>query len=435
MHTLDDLEQGRLADATHLKLACGLTDFPEAIFDLVDTLEVLDLAGNALTELPDDLYRLRNLRVLFCSNNPFTELPPALGKCESLRMIGFKANRIEHVPAEALPPRLRWLTLTDNAIETLPDELGRCADLQKLMLAGNRLSALPDSLSQCHKLELIRLSANRFRDLPAGLSDLPRLSWLAFGGNPLTENTEQAAREASAMARLAWDDFDAGDILGEGASGVIFAATWRTAAEAQSVAVKRFKGAVTSDGLPLSEMTACLTAGAHPNLIPLLGRSTADDGAEALIMSRLPPSFRVLAGPPSFESCTRDVYADDLTFTPQQALGIATDIASAVAHLHARGLTHGDLYAHNILFDGETALIGDFGAASLIPPSLTSHTQALQHLDVRAFGCLLEELAARVGKADASTKVLAQLAAAGLSDIPAQRPLFADILTRLEASA
>ncbi|MFX7506976.1 hypothetical protein ABTJ37_21925, partial [Acinetobacter baumannii] len=85
-----------------------------------ETLEILDLSGNELTALPDDLPRLHRLRIVFCSDNPFTELPAVLGRCPSLEMIGFKANRIEHVPAESLPPTLRWLVLTDNRIEQLP---------------------------------------------------------------------------------------------------------------------------------------------------------------------------------------------------------------------------------------------------------------------------------------------------------------------------
>jgi Leucine-rich repeat (LRR) protein len=69
-------------------------------------------------------------------------------------MVGFKANRIATVPAASLPARLRWLILTDNEIETLPGELGRCIDLQKLMLSGNRLHELPETLAGCHRLEL-----------------------------------------------------------------------------------------------------------------------------------------------------------------------------------------------------------------------------------------------------------------------------------------
>jgi Leucine-rich repeat (LRR) protein len=91
---------------------------------------VLNLSGNALSSLPDDLHRLTRLRVLFCSDNLFTELPACVGQCAALTMIGFKANRIEHVPGAALPPLLRWLILTDNCIGELPTELGERPNLQ-----------------------------------------------------------------------------------------------------------------------------------------------------------------------------------------------------------------------------------------------------------------------------------------------------------------
>jgi Leucine-rich repeat (LRR) protein len=139
MDTLAELRAGRLAGATRLDLSCGLTEFPREIFDLADSLETLNLSGNALDALPDDLGRLHKLRVLFCSDNRFTTLPESIGQCTKLDIVGFKANRIAHVPAAALPPSLRWLILTDNQIDELPDTLGHCTGMQKLMLAGNRL--------------------------------------------------------------------------------------------------------------------------------------------------------------------------------------------------------------------------------------------------------------------------------------------------------
>ena len=146
MHTLEQLRAGALKGVRRLQLACGLTEFPREIFELADTLEILDLSGNALSSLPDDLPRLHKLRIIFCSDNRFAELPAVLGACAALTMVGFKANRISHVPAAALPPQLRWLVLTDNQIEELPAALGERPQLQKLMLAGNRLRALPDSM-------------------------------------------------------------------------------------------------------------------------------------------------------------------------------------------------------------------------------------------------------------------------------------------------
>lgn len=408
----DDLQRlraGELAGARRLRIAADLETFPREIFDLADTLEVLDLSGNRLSSLPDDLHRLHRLRVFFASSNRFTELPTALGPCPQLEMVGFKANRIAHVPAEALPARLRWLILTDNDLAALPDELGRRPRLQKLMLAGNRLTALPD-LRQCRALELLRLAANRFEALPGWLADLPALSWLAIGGNAFNAAVEDAARHGQSSAAIDWSSLQVGELLGEGASGRIHAGVLGQGALAQAVAIKLFKGEVTSDGWPLTEMAASLTAGTHPRLIPVLGRLQGHpDGTQGLVMARIAPHYRTLAGPPSFDSCTRDVYANGLRMPAEVALGIAADVASALAHLHARGLVHGDLYAHNLLWrsdapaDEATALLGDFGAAAFAPEGETG--EALRRMDVRAFGVLLSELLALAGDAVSSGAV------------------------------
>lgn len=442
MNTLELLRAGKLAGTRRLKLACGLAEFPREIFDLADTLEILDLSGNALSALPEDLPRLHRLRILFCSDNQFTALPAVLGQCAQLAMVGFKANQIRTVSGAALPIALRWLILTDNQIEELPADIGRCAQLQKLMLAGNRLKALPPAMAACTQLELLRISANQLTELPAWLLTLPKLSWLAYAGNPFCENRGVTAFSASPLASIHWDQLTLQHQLGEGASGVIHQAQWRRRAGAQPVAVKLFKGEVTSDGLPQSEMRACIRAGAHAHLIPVLG--TVPDhpaGVRGMVMPLIDPAFRNLAGPPSLDSCTRDIYATDTTFELTTVLRMALAIASAARHLHAQGLMHGDLYAHNILHAGQgRALLGDFGAASFLAPQDRQQTLALQRLEVRAFACLLEELLERCGAgADArpTMAALVKLKTACLQELTSARPLFAEVeqvLTKLVRS-
>ena len=396
MHTLAQLRAGELTGIKRLNLACGLTEFPEEIFTLADSLEVLNLSGNALSRLPDDLHRLTHLRVLFCSDNQFRELPACLGQCAQLSMIGFKANRLERVPAAALPPQLRWLILTDNLISELPDELGERPLLQKLMLAGNRLHSLPASLSQCHRLELLRIAANRLTELPQWLLALPALAWLAYAGNPLESQGNPDA--LANTAPIPWGELTLGQCLGEGASGVIHQATWQPpAAPAQQVAVKLYKGQMTSDGSPLHEMHACVTAGLQPNLIPILGRVVEHPRQQVgLVMQLIAPNYRNLADLPSLDSCSRDVY-DNSRFSAAVALNIACGVACAAGHLHDQGITHGDLYGHNTLYnENGDCLLGDFGAASFHATADTLETRALQRIEVRAFGILLGELLERV---------------------------------------
>ena len=442
MHTLEQLRSGALAGFQRVALSEGLTELPTEIFQLAESLEILDLSGNALRTLPDHLPRLHKLRILFCSDNLFTELPPVLGQCQNLQMIGFKANQIRTVPALSLPPRLRWLTLTDNKIEELPAEIGECAHLQKLMLAGNRLRALPASMAACQRLELLRVAANELAVLPDWLLKLPRLSWLAFGGNPLCADLEAAALayNRADVPVITWSSLQLNELLGEGASGRIHSATLFKEGATETAAVKLFKGAITSDGLPKSELAACLQAGRHPHLIVLRGRvGDHPKGTEGLVMDLMDPAFQTLAAPPSLESCTRDVYAPSRRFDLAAALQIARAVAAAARHLHRRGVLHGDLYAHNTLHTAEgEATLGDFGAASLYLPEDLTLGESLQRVEVRAFGCLLQELLDRTNAASgpqATVEDLSRLVCCCLSETPAERPLFAEIEAWLARAA
>ncbi len=396
--TLNLLQTGQLVGTQKLALNCGLTHLPAEVLDLADSLEVLDLSNNALKSLPDDFGRLKNLKAVFFVNNEFEEIPEVLAQCPQLSIIGFKSNQIRHISDQALSPTLRWLILTNNQIEQLPPTIGNLSKLQKLMLAGNRLKSLPQEMENCQSLELIRLSANRLTTLPSWLLALPRLSWLAYASNPFCEGTAELrtlGAKPSPLSPINWADLALEETLGEGASGVISKALWQvTSTQANTVAVKIFKGDITSDGSPEDEMQAYIAAGAHPNLVNVLGKIENHPEQKAgLLLSLIPPDYKNLGNPPNLETCIRDTYTPDTSFSFVSILRIALGISAAAAHLHHQGIMHGDLYAHNILVnDAGDSLLGDFGAASFYKRHDIETGQALEQLEVRAFGCLLQDL-------------------------------------------
>jgi len=441
LNTLEQLRAGELAGAQRISLSCGLKFFPPEIYALADTLEVLDLSGNLLSSLPHDLARLHKLRTVFCSRNLFTELPTVLGQCAGVQTIGFRANQIRSFAPEALPQGLRSLVLTDNQLSDLPASIGRCTNLQKLMLTGNQLRDLPAELAACTRLELLRIANNRMTTLPRVVFSLPRLAWLAFAANPVSD-AAQTARASAKATDIAWNTLHLQQQLGEGASGVIYQARWRApqGQTDQLVAVKIFKGSLSSDGLPGSEIAACIGAGDHPNLITVHGTLTGHpDGASGVVMALVDARFQNLAGPPSLDSCTRDVYSAGARFGVDTVLRIAHGVASAAGHLHACGILHGDLYAHNILHSGEgTALLGDLGAASFFDTGNAAQARALQSLDIRAFSCLLSELMARCDASANATPALLALTALQADcakGTAAKGPSFADIEQQLVALA
>ena len=118
-----------------------------------------------------------------------------------------------------------------------------------------------------------------------------------------------------------------------------------------------------------------------------------------------------------------------------------------------KGIMHGDLYAHNILCipDG-TPLLTDFGAASFVKGSVGSglhssvRSDLLEKLEVRAFGCLVDDLLGCMYEEAGHQPVGAEVRAtvvAGLREIQDRcflpvveaRPDFATISRELEAIA
>jgi len=271
---------------------------------------------------------------------------------------------------------------------------------------------------------------------------MPSLAWLAIAGNPLTDGFE-AARQAPSIANIDWQDIELGAKLGEGASGVIYEAKLQqTDVSSKQVAIKLFKSAVTSDGMPRSEMAANIAVGLHPHVVGVLGKiSHHPNGVMGLVMPLIPPDFINLAQPPSLDSCTRDIYAQETVLSLQELHSLAYGIAQSVAHLHACGVLHGDLYAHNMLYNADGyGLLGDFGAASFLPGSDAEDSdisKALQLIEVRAFGIFLGELLAlcsdSVGDAEqgARSKLMALQQCCTQEDVSA-RPLFADVVHALK---
>lgn len=119
----------------------------------------------------------------------------------------------------------------------------------------------------------------------------------------------------------------------------------------QEVAIKHIDGRkidLTLDAW--SAEAAAMAACEHPNLVPIYHAEITPDGP-ALVMKYLPSgaaSSRWSGGP----------------VPVGLAVQAAIDVCWGLHHLHARGLTHRDIKPANILFDGEHAVLGDFGLAA-----------------------------------------------------------------------
>ncbi len=378
---------------------------PTTTVDL-SSLTKLDLPNLGLTELPSSLPEIcPSLSILFCPKNKFVEVPSVIGQCKHLQMVSFKeCQTIRSIHPEALQPQMRWLILTGNQISKLPETLGRCVKMQKFMLSGNCLTELPSKeiLSKLQNLELIRLACNQLQEPPVELLEAcPNLRWVAFAGNPFLD-TIMGEKTMSLSLPILEDpvlDDESWPILGKGAGGVTRKIPWN----GKYVAVKTFAGELTSDGSPQDEKTISklvTSAGEEPSLIELLGETKVSG---ALVMEFL-EDYSGLAGPPSFVSCSRDVYSEEHQSALQNfsLWKIAKDTCRVLVKLHSLGVSHSDFYGHNILIQPheESVKVSDFGAAFRYKSTSDDSTdlayrkfaKLVQRVEVRAFGVLMGEL-------------------------------------------
>ncbi|XP_043222191.1 leucine-rich repeat serine/threonine-protein kinase 1-like isoform X1 [Amphibalanus amphitrite] len=106
------------------------------------------------------------------SNNALSELPEAVFKLWSLRTLSAAQNKIEHLrlPGEADPrqtlPVLEELYLQENRLEKVPEFLFRLPRLSHLDLSNNKLQSLPFAMWSAPGLKELNVSLNLLSDLP-----------------------------------------------------------------------------------------------------------------------------------------------------------------------------------------------------------------------------------------------------------------------------
>jgi len=180
------IEEAERSGATNLDLhGLGLSEIPENLSKLTN-LKRLVLEGNQIATLPENLSKLTNLRVLHLSDNQIATLPESLSKLTNLQYLSLWSNQIATLP-ESLSKltNLQYFHLSNNQIDTLPESLSKLTNLLRLDLEDNQIVTLPESLSKLTTLRYLDLSDNQIAILPESFSRLVKLKHLFLDGNPL----------------------------------------------------------------------------------------------------------------------------------------------------------------------------------------------------------------------------------------------------------
>jgi Leucine-rich repeat (LRR) protein len=157
---LKNLKRLDMATSQHLVL--------DSLFDVLarlPKLEYLNMRHNSgtnfLCQLPDKLYKLKNLKTLNISRcgpfplNNVTKLPP------KLRKLNYSTARFdERTPIQKViftATSLKSLNLNSCRLKNLPEEIGNLKNLVHLDLGNNQLKDLPESITKLKKLRYLNL--------------------------------------------------------------------------------------------------------------------------------------------------------------------------------------------------------------------------------------------------------------------------------------
>ncbi|WP_373537879.1 COR domain-containing protein [Microcoleus sp.] len=183
---LETLVLGKRDEEKGEFLGNKLTEFPDVVLQLTN-LKILDLSRNQITVIPEAIAQLSNLTQLDLRNNQITVIPEAITQLSNLTQLGLSYNQITVIPeAIAQFSNLTELYLGDNQITVIPEAIAQLSNLTELSLSYNQITVIPEAICQLSNLTKIFLHNNQITFIPEAIDQLCNLTGLYLQNNQIT---------------------------------------------------------------------------------------------------------------------------------------------------------------------------------------------------------------------------------------------------------
>jgi internalin A len=183
-----------------------LTEFPDAVLQLTN-LKRLNLSRNQITAIPDALGQLSNLIVLDLSSNEITSIPETIRQLSNLTRLDLSSNEITSIPETiGQLSHLTRLDLDRNQITSIPEAIGQLSNLTQLSFWNNQIISIPEDLGQLSNLTLLNLSNNQITSIPEALSKLLNLTLLYLWNNQITSIPEALGKLSNLTLLYLWNN-------------------------------------------------------------------------------------------------------------------------------------------------------------------------------------------------------------------------------------
>lgn len=157
-----------------------------------------------MKEFPKVICTLRNLKYLSLRENNIAVIPDEIADLSELDFLDLTGNKVKEIP-EALfeLTKLTELSVHWNCVERLPESIGRLSQLEKLSVGYNPIKSLPDSIGRLSQLGYLNVSNTPIENLPQSLAGLSKLLtiWIDDCEKLPAELTGLYARHAGSWQR------------------------------------------------------------------------------------------------------------------------------------------------------------------------------------------------------------------------------------------
>ncbi|MEG3982520.1 COR domain-containing protein [Microcoleus sp. T3B2] len=191
---LETLVLGKLDYEKREWIGNKLTEFPDAVLQLTN-LKTLSLVENQITSIPEAIGQLSNLRDLNLSSNQITSIPEDLAQLSNLTKLYLHTNQITSIPEDlAQLSNLTKLYLGKNQITSIPEDLAQLSNLTELVLWNNQITSIPEAIGQLSNLTALLLDNNQITSIPEAIGQLSNLTALVLGDNQIPVIPEAIAQ-------------------------------------------------------------------------------------------------------------------------------------------------------------------------------------------------------------------------------------------------
>lgn len=182
---------GDLINLKELKLSIywGFKKCPKTIGKL-ENLEILEIGSNELSDIPNEILKLKKLKTLHIKCEKNTEIPD-ITQLENLTEIDFINSSelggvLEEFPFHKMP-NIKVVKMRNTGLQKIPKNLLKIEELQELDLSSNSIKEIPKEISNLKSLKRLDLGGNPIEVIPKEVFDLVQLESLMLGDEKLKE--------------------------------------------------------------------------------------------------------------------------------------------------------------------------------------------------------------------------------------------------------